>query len=135
MTLHLWVPLHSDPAASPPPSVDDGDKANAGPSRISAEIVNIGKVPFPKLRETIRRDAAKLFWLAFDGDSLHAKCVDAARKVRGVSADTFARLYDEETEKVESALITAMLYWYQVKHDALPPLPGLIARAMIGGDA
>ena len=133
--LAVSVPFHSCRAASLSPSVDDGGKANTGPSRISAEIVNVGKVPFPRLRETVRKDAAKLFWMAFDGDSLHAKCVDAARKVRGVSADTFARLYDEDTAKVEHALIAAMLYWYQVKHHALPPLPGLIARAMIGGEA
>ena len=37
MTLHLWVPLHSDPAASSPPSVDDGGKANAGAAETSAE--------------------------------------------------------------------------------------------------
>ena len=45
----------------------------------------------------------------------------------------FARLYDKETEKVEYALIEAMMAWHVHKHGVLPPLPGLISRVMKGG--
>lgn len=117
--------------SSSAPSAVPLREVNAEPFRISAEIVNLGKVPLPKLRETIRRDAADLFWRTFDGDSVHAKSLDAARKI-GVSADTFARLCDGATDKVEYALIKAMLYWHDQKYGALPPLQGLIARAQRG---
>lgn len=61
------------------------EKVNAARPRKSAEIVHLYR-----LQEEIRRDAADLFWRTFDGDSLHAKCTDAAaffgvddRTVRG----------------------------------------------------
>lgn len=108
------------------------EKVSAEPIRSSAEIVRAPIPCLPKLRETVRKDAAALFWRTFEGDSLNAKAIDAARKIPGASPDTFARLYDEETVKVEHALITAMLYWRQQRFGALPPLPGLVARAQHG---
>lgn len=109
------------------------EKVTASGFGTSAEICAMPVGCLTKLRETVRKDACELFWRAFDGESLHAKCTDAARKIRGVSADTFARLYEQETEKVEYGLIVAMLYWHQERHGKLPPLPGLVARAQIGG--
>jgi hypothetical protein len=108
-------------------------KVNAEPSRISAEIVKIGKTPLPKLRDSIREDFKRMFWLAFDGASLNAKANDAARKIRGVSADTFARIYSDETAKVDFALALAVAAIYQTRPGAAPAqFAGLIIRATIG---
>lgn len=115
-------------------SVGSAESVTEQPFRTSAEIVALPVGCLPTLRRSVQKDAADLFWRAFDGDSLHAKAIDAASKIRGVSADTFVRLYDESTEKVEYGLIVAMLYWHQAKHGRLPPLPGLIARAQKGGE-
>lgn len=106
---------------------------NAEPSRISAEILKVGKTPLPKLRQSIRDDFKRMFWLAFDGASLNAKCHAAARQI-GVSADTFARIYTEDTAKVDFALALAVAAIYQTRPNAAPAqFAGLIIRATLGG--
>ena len=102
MTAHsmqLWVPAVADgrfgsSVAAPASSEKQGDTE---PSGKNAEIVRLPKPCLSKLRKSIREDAAELFWRTFDGGSLNAKCADAAGKIRGVSADTFARLIEGET--------------------------------------
>lgn len=92
-------------------SVTSSSNAETGstePFRKSAEIVRLEVVTLPKLREDIRKRVADLFWRTFDGDSLNAKCDDAARKVKGVSADTFARIAAKDTGKIDHALVQVM---------------------------
>lgn len=109
-------------------------KKSTDQSRISAEIVKIGKTPLPKLRDNIREDFKRMFWLAFDGPSLNAKANDAARKIGGVSADTFSRIYTDDTAKVDFALALAVAAIYQSRPGANPvQFVGLIVRATIGG--
>lgn len=101
------------------------------PSRISAEIVKIGKTPLPKLRHSVRDDFKRMFWAAFDGGSLNAKCRNAARQI-GVSADTFARIYSDDTAKVDFALALAVAAVYQARPGAAPvQFAGLIIRATV----
>lgn len=109
-------------------------RKNATPerSRISAEIVKIGKTPLPKLRDSIRDDFKRMFWVTFDGTSLNAKCQDAARKIGGVSADTFARIYGDDTAKVDFALALTVAAIYQTRPGAAPvQFAGLIIRATV----
>ncbi len=113
------------------PSVDDGGKVNPTPSRTSAEIVRLAVVPLPKLREDIKRKVANLFWATFEGSSLNAKCDDAAWKVAGVSAATFARIASRETDKIDLALVQVMLALHYAKHGFVPE--GLAIRT--GGAA
>lgn len=97
-------------------SVADASKVNADPSRISAEIVKLGVTPLPKLRASIRKQVADPFWRTFDGESVNAKCDDAAWKVRGVSAATFARIAAQETDKIDHALVQVMQALHQQKY-------------------
>lgn len=112
-------------------SVSNGETLNPEPSRTSAEIVRLAVVPLPKLREDIKRKVANLFWATFDGASLNAKCDDAAWKVAGVSAATFARIASRETEKIDLALVQVMLALHHAKHGFVPE--GLAIRT--GGAA
>ena len=109
-------------------SVDLFPKVNAELFRKSAEIRKLRIAALPKLRESSLKDSAALFWVTFDGDSLHAKSVDAASKI-GTSPDTFTRLYDKETAKVEAALLRAMLAWFDAKGGAVEAFHGLAVRA------
>lgn len=104
-------------------------KITAEPSRTSAEIVRLGRIPLPKLRQSIRKDVADLFWATFDGASVNAKCDDAVQKIPGVSADTFARIAARETDKIDLALVQVMLALHFAKSGSVAAFPGLTMRA------
>lgn len=116
--------------SSKSPSVNVRD-VKADGLRTSAEIVRLGKCRLPQLRENLRRDQARLFWATFDGASLHAKCEDAARKIAGVSSDTFARIAGCETDKIDLALVQVMLAWHYQKHGSVDAFPGLVMRGVV----
>jgi hypothetical protein len=116
-----------------PSNVDD---IGTRPSRTSAEIVPIGKTCLPKLRRSVREDFKEMFWHAFDATSLHGKCTQAAGIIRGVSPDTFARIYNDDTAKVDMALALFVAAAYQERHKAFPAqFAGLIVRATTGAIA
>lgn len=108
----------------------NGLKVNADALSTSAEIVRLGRARLPQLRESLRRDQARLFWATFEGASLHAKCEDAARKIAGVSADTFARIAGCETDKIDLALVQVMLALHYQKHRSVDAFPGLVMRGV-----
>ncbi len=109
-------------------SVSNGETVNPEPFRKSAEILPLGIVPLPRLREDIRKWVADLFWRTFDGDSLNDKCDDAEKKIAGVSADTFARIAAKDTGKIDHALVQVMQALHEQKHGFAFPELAIRAR-------
>lgn len=115
--MNAMVGLSRVASSSPVLSQDQG---GTEAFRISAEIVRLPIIPLPKLRDDIRRAARDLFWQAFPGDSLNAKSKEAARLIQGVDKDTFARIYNMDTDKIDSALMQVMLAHHFNRHGFIP---------------
>ena len=91
---------------------------------------NIVRLPSPRLTQIDGfADAAReLVWQCFPGDSAHQKALAAAqwsrREGHAVSAQTFRRILNRETEHIDARLLFDLLFRFQDRHGTAFPIGG-----------